>query len=319
MRKYLLVLLCLIVGWGSTGAAAPTPSAPRYRPLIQIERGYVMAHLAFPEKHSFSPDGTRIAAAATETTVNIWDIQTGQVMQTFAYEGLSAPLSVSWSPDGTLIATGAKANELRVWDTASGDLQYAFGLDSAFSVAWSPDSTRFVTEYRNVYDSRSGVLLFHDNSPYFEGCQAYWSPDGAMIATTTCYEGDYLTIWSVEDGTLIDTYWGGRAASWSPDSTRIASTGQVREIATGLPVTIIPAMGGDIAWHPTEEWIASTGDGHQVSLWDAKTGELLTAWVHAGCEITAFAWSSDGNRFAANCLQYEPRFRNDLIIWELVS
>jgi WD40 repeat protein len=204
--------------------------------------------------------------------------------------------------------------QTQVWDIASG---FAQGPYEGYSVAWSPDSTRFVTEFRYVYDAGSGELLFHLDSPYYEGCQTYWSPDGSMIAITSCHDDDYLTIWSVEDTALLDTYWGGYSAAWSPDSTRIASDGQVREIATGLPVTIIPQMMGDIAWHPNGEWIASTGE-YQVYIWDAVTGELLISWGFPDCSPGGFAWSSDGNRFAVNCQQTEPETKSDLIIWERV-
>jgi WD40 repeat protein len=316
--KPLLILLCVLIVCGSARAASSADEIPRYRLLITIERDNVWPTRDFPESYNFSPDGTQFAAAASDTTVNIWDVQTGVVIRTLAYEGLSDPMSVSWSPDGTLIATGSIYSELRVWDVASGSLQYTLGSNE-YSTSWSPDSTRLVTADRNIYDAQSGQFLFRFVSRYFEGCQVYWSPDGFMIATTTCHDYDYLTIWSVEDGTLFDTYWGGHSAAWSPDSTRIASDAQVRDISTGLPVTIIPKMGGAIGWHPDGKWIASTGDGHQVSLWDADTGKLLTAWVFSGCEINSFAWSPDGNRFAANCRQIEPKIKNDLLIWERVS
>jgi WD40 repeat protein len=257
---------------------------------------------------------------ASATAVNIWDVQTGIVLQTLMADDLAEMKSVSWSPDGSLVAVGSsRREELGVWDVESGILQYILGPYAGYSVAWSPDSTRFVTEYRNVYDAQSGDLLFHLDSPYFEGCQAYWSPDGSMIATTSCHDADYLTIWSADDGTLLDTYWGGHAAAWSPDSTRIASDGQVRAISTGLPVTIIPEMGGDIAWYPEGEWIASTGDGQHIVLLDASTGEILTTWESADCTtIRSFAWSPDGNWFAVSCSQPDTSISNRLMVWERV-
>ncbi len=315
--KRLMMLLVLMLGWGTVRAAPPAAEVPRYHPLITIERGYIWHGWDFPERFSFSPDGSQLAAAASDTTVNIWDVQTGAVVRTLAYDVTSAtPLAVAWSPDGALIATGSIYGGTRVWDAASGALRYA--PDSGYGVAWSPDGTRFATEYRDIHDAQSGALLFHIESLY-GGCQAYWSPDGALLATTSCHDSDYFTIWSLEDRALFDTYWGGRFAAWSPDSTRIASDMQVREVATGLAVTVIPDMGGAIAWHPGGKWIASTGDGHQISLWDAATGERLAAWVLAGCEVTSFAWSPDGNRFAANCVQSQPSNVNKLVVWERES
>jgi dipeptidyl aminopeptidase/acylaminoacyl peptidase len=169
-----------------------------------------------------------------------------------------------------------------------------------------------------IFDSQRGELVLELGSNWGIPYEAHWSPDGTMIATSSDWEGNYLNIWSVE-GERLDTFWAGSSAAWSPDSTRIASTGQIRDIRTGLPVTIIKGMDNEIAWHPNGNWIASTGDAGQIFLWDTGTGEQVTMWQYEDCLIYGFAWSRDGERFAVSCIRYELDYRNELIIRERVQ
>jgi WD40 repeat protein len=64
---------------------------------------------------TFSPDGTRIAAAGENRTVTLWDTATGQSI--FVLRGhTAAVLSVAFSPDGQRLASGSIDATVRIWD-----------------------------------------------------------------------------------------------------------------------------------------------------------------------------------------------------------
>ena len=55
---------------------------------------------------SFSPDGTKVASGSDDNTVKLWDVTSGECLQTL--EGHSSyVMSVSFSPDGTKVASGS--------------------------------------------------------------------------------------------------------------------------------------------------------------------------------------------------------------------
>jgi WD40 repeat protein len=315
----LVIPTLFLVGRGLPGPQS-VPTTPNYRPLYVIEREPFVVQFQ-PEYFAFSPDGSLIAATATETTVNVWDIDTGKVIYEWEHERDWTAVSVSWSPDGTLISTGGNG-VLRMWDATTGLLRYAIGETgneySGTYVGWSPDSTRFVTNLTDIRDAQTGELLLDVNFNWAPVDEAHWSPDGTLIASATGWEGIETHVWTVY-GEHVNVFWTNHSISWSPDSMRVASFGQVRNVYTGNPVTIIPDMYGEIRWHPTEEWIASAY-GDMVYLWDARNGEQLAAWKMLDCNIRGLAWSANGDRFAVSCLgdMFQRDFRNELIIWDRV-
>src|SRR5262249_52893584 len=63
---------------------------------------------------AWSPDGARLASAARDGTVRVWDTRTGECLDRIHVGGRSATC-VQYSPDGSRLACVA-SNWLRVWD-----------------------------------------------------------------------------------------------------------------------------------------------------------------------------------------------------------
>ncbi len=61
------------------------------------------------------PDGTRIASASWDTTVQVWKATTGR--QVFTYRGHTTIVdALAWSPNGERIAS--VADDVRVWQAS---------------------------------------------------------------------------------------------------------------------------------------------------------------------------------------------------------
>ena len=99
---------------------------------------------------SFSPDGTKVASGSYRETVKLWDVTSGECLQTFSSVVFIKNLrshsvnSVSFSPDGTKVASGSGDKTVKLWDVTSGEcLQTLEGHSSSVtSVSFSPDGTK---------------------------------------------------------------------------------------------------------------------------------------------------------------------------------
>ena len=63
-----------------------------------------------------SPDGSKIASGSADFTVMLWNIETGDLLQTFKGH-LGEVRSVAFSPDGKLLASRGDDLEIKLWKT----------------------------------------------------------------------------------------------------------------------------------------------------------------------------------------------------------
>ena len=63
-----------------------------------------------------SPDGSKIASGSADFTVMLWNIETGDLLQTFTGH-LGEVRSVAFSPDGKLLASRGDDLEIKLWKT----------------------------------------------------------------------------------------------------------------------------------------------------------------------------------------------------------
>jgi peroxiredoxin len=72
-------------------------------------------HSAWVTGMAFSPDGKRLASAASDRTVKVWDAQTGQEL--LSVEGHNEwENGVAFSPNGYWLASGAADGTVKIWD-----------------------------------------------------------------------------------------------------------------------------------------------------------------------------------------------------------
>jgi len=63
----------------------------------------------------FSPDNNKIVSASNDSTIKVWNINTGSLLWTGKHS--SQVKDVDFSPDGQKMASGSYAGDLTVWDS----------------------------------------------------------------------------------------------------------------------------------------------------------------------------------------------------------
>ena len=156
---------------------------------------------------------SRLASAAREDTVKVWDAQTGKELLTLKSDSDtdSSFLAVCWSPDGKRLASGSGdpvtspgTGEVQVWDAVSGRelLSLKGHTRSVHSVSWSPNGKRLASasDDRTVrlWDARTGqetLMLKGHAGAVHDVC---WSRDGKRLATAS--EDGTVKVWDAGTG-----------------------------------------------------------------------------------------------------------------------
>lgn len=146
-----------VVRWlpGGTGLVCTMDHVdPTVRVWTRTESGWDGRVLARHDSGVFgaavSPDGTRVATAAEDSTARIWDLTTGE--QLFVLEHPGDPETIDWSPDGTVIATGCDDDICRLWSPETGTVVQELKDATAATrfVRFSADGTRLLV---GAYDA----------------------------------------------------------------------------------------------------------------------------------------------------------------------
>ena len=236
---------------------------------------------------AFSRQGKLFAAASREDTVELWDVQTGQHLQSFQGNG-GRLFNLMFSPDGKSLA-GSGHGGIVVWDV-SGHMPSRRLEKVATEVRtldFAPDGETLVgTCFDNTirtWDLSTGRQLatFPGNS--YGTLPVRFSPDGLFLATR---EDHAIKMWAVRTGREYRRFQGKsleiRATAFSPDGRTIALgdnagdvhlwgavRGQFQRTLTGHKAQIM-----HLAFSPDGRWLVDSSWDDTVHVWDLTTVKL---------------------------------------------
>ncbi|KAI5118583.1 hypothetical protein M0805_008673 [Coniferiporia weirii] len=241
---------------------------------------------------TYSPDGRYTVSGSKDSTLRIWDAQTGNSVGEPLTGHSNWVYSVAYSPDGRHIVSGSHDNTLRIWDAQTGNpMGEPLGhSDSVRSVAYSPDGRHIVSgsddRTLRIWDAQTRGPVgepLRGHSHYIS-CVAY-SPDGSHIVSGSL--DDTLRIWDAQTGSAVGELLIGHSVSsiaYSPDGRHIVSgsddnTLRTWDAQTGIPVgealTGHSATVRSVAYSPDGRHIVSGSDDNTLRIWDAQTGSTV--------------------------------------------
>ncbi|KAG8708632.1 hypothetical protein FRC09_001120, partial [Ceratobasidium sp. 395] len=265
---------------------------------------------------SVSPNGHRIVSGSKGGKVQVWDVETGDVVLTPLKYHLNQVNCVAFSPDDRWIASNSPGNTICVWNAETGEarLDLLKGHTAGVtSVAFSPDGHRLVSVSRDdtvrVWELETGqaVLVLHEYSAYWVIQSVAFSPDGRWIVSGL--PDKTLRIWDAQTGesALRPLHGHGDkllSVAFSPDGHRIVSGSADRTIRiwdTKTGNMLLRALQGHlnevtcVAFSPDGCRIVSGSNDYTVRIWDAQTGDPVTQPLagHSG-RVTSVSFCLNG-------------------------
>jgi WD40 repeat protein len=263
---------------------------------------------------AFSPDGKTIAAGSRDGTVKLWDVLSGQVVQTIRGYVANAR-SVAFSPDGNLLACGSwqgAVKTAKVWDVTRGQELASFVCESEVAaVAFSPDGKTLASGCWGsvmLWDLATKKELANINTvsgAIRPANGVAFSPDGQTLAAVL--DSGTMQLWDLATGLKRFTVSGGTStsAAFSPDGATVASGGWDQLVTlwdpdTGKERTRLKGhrdIVASVAFSPDGKTLASGSHDRSVILWDLATGRQRIFGHMAA--IRSVSFSPDGMSLAS--------------------
>jgi WD40 repeat protein len=276
---------------------------------------------------AISPDGKYLATASSDKTARLWDLATGETVQTFT--GHTDELgSVVFSPDGKYLLTGSLDHVPRLWDLATGQTVQTFSghTDGGDWADFSPDgkfmvSAGFTDGTARIWDVATGETLHILPSETGWAIKVAYSPDGRYVLIG----GGTAQLWDAASGEPVRVFSGQdnliSTVAFSPDGKYVATGSDdyiaaVWEVATGEMVNEFKGHTGyvnGVAISPDGKYLLTGSSDQTVRLWDIATGQCLYIFEDHRGSVQGVTFSPDGNLIATSS--------NDTVarVWNLQS
>ncbi|BAY13401.1 nSTAND1 domain-containing NTPase [Calothrix sp. NIES-2098] len=270
---------------------------------------------------AFSPDKQRLASGSGDNTINLWDITTGKLLQTFPLEqysdsGHSSTVnSIAFSPDRQKLASGSDDSTIKLWDVTTGKLQrtinghtlpvnsIAFSSDGKLLASGSTDKTV------RLWDVTTGKLLQTLRGHSNKVNSIAFNRDRQRLASGS--DDKTIKLWDVETGKLLQTIKGHtlpvNSIVFSPDGKQLASasddnTIKLWNVNTGKLLQTLRGHSSrfnSIAFSLDGKQLAAGSDDKTIKLWDVSSGKLLQILRGHSNTVSSIAFSPDGKQLAS--------------------
>ena len=259
---------------------------------------------------ALSPDGTRIAYAGINNTIQILDLATRKTIGRTLFTQ-DATYSLDFSPDGTKLVSASNDGNARIWNVQTwepvgGAMRHE---DAVMQALFTPDGrfvvTRSLDRTVRVWDAGTGKPLDRACSHLVYPNNMVISPDGSRLAVVTVEKT--MKIWKIDPqdsikATIDAPQWADSVAV-TPDGGRIIRSYynlvvKFWSVTTGQPESgDIPLQGYPycLAFLPSGDRAAVGCLDGTIALVDLKTSSVSGS-MFAGEPVYCLDVSADGSK-----------------------
>jgi WD40 repeat protein len=274
----------------------------------------------------FSPDG-KLLVAATGSVVHIWDISTGELIDS----DIIGSSKMSFSPDSKYITSASTNGSVSEWEVPTGKLVSQSEITSDwFQLAISPDGEQIasldINSQIQIWDTFTGKAKYsleqftQDEMKYLE-----FSSDSNKIIVSDG-EGN-VTFRDIQSGTIssqihLDDFMIGSIV-YSPDKRMIGFEGSEEiYICDAKTDEITQTLDGfsPFAFSPDGKLIAAANDANSVAVWNVADGQFLFSVGDMKAKgISSLAFSPDGKTLAVGAFPWATIYLWDTSNGELIT
>jgi len=275
----------------------------------------------FPIEHAeFSPDGSRVltrsqsGSGPSVCNLQLWNADTGNRIAGICLVGERRPYA-RFGSDGAWIETYTASGAL-LWDGHDGRRIAEFPVGESYIRSSNSHWVATFAEGNSIsiWNARTGrkihaLRVYARSDMISTDVHAMFSPDSSLVVTL----GEPIRIWDPATGKKVREFAGGSGVVFSPDG-RLVATNQIREARSGeILAELEDPLGGPTAFSKDGKWLVGSTD-YTVSLWDVKTGKILTRFISTGKVLSAHL--APGARWLVLTLSSDSGSRVQIYPWE---
>jgi WD40 repeat protein len=268
---------------------------PRGEPLV--------GHLGWVTGIDFSPDGRTLASTSnTESTIRLWDVATGDLVDEFVTRRPLGFPAVVFSPDGGSLVTSGLDGRPGCWNAATGDHvgpSLVGHVGSAVNVAVSPDGRLLASG-----DTNGNVILWDASGELGLGKRLFAGQTGDTKGIVLSSDGRIVALSKDDGGTTLHQV--------EDDDALNAPSIRVRKSVAG------------VAFDSGDQVLATTTDDGIVELWDLRTGQVRGPQLAGhSAMVRGGAFDPDGKMLATGACNHVSEElgceRGEIILWDVDS